>query len=340
MLTLFTYDNVGQLTKVTLPDASFIGYAYDAAHRLYQVTNAAGDKLVYTLDLMGNRTKEEVFTSANVVVQRKNRVFDNLSRLATELNAANTVIAAYTYDNNGNLKTQTQKYDAVTTNDAITGFDYDPLNRLTKITNALAGITQYAYNGVDQLISVTDPKSLITSYAVDGLDNQKQLVSPDTGTTNSTYDAAGNLKTSTDARGKISTYSYDALNRVTGVTFSDTTPPLGYLYDDITLGNFGKGRLTKITDATGNTTYKYDIQGRLIQKTQTTGTVAKTIGYGYDALGRMNSMTYPSGKVLSYGFDVQGRIASMAVNAVNLVSNITYQPFGPAKSWTWRRMSS
>ena len=151
LLTQFTYDNVGQLTKVTMPDASFIAYAYDAAHRLYQITNAAGDKLVYTLDLMGNRTKEEVFDVGNVVVQRKNRVFDSLSRLATELNASNTAIASYTYDNNGNLKTQTQKYDAVTTNDAITSFDYDPLNRLTKITNALAGITQYNYDGVDHL---------------------------------------------------------------------------------------------------------------------------------------------------------------------------------------------
>jgi YD repeat-containing protein len=108
----------------------------------------------------------------------------------------------------------------VTTNDAVTNYDYGPLNRLTKITDALAGITQYAYNGVDQLVSVTDPKTLLTSYAVDGLDNQKQLVSPDTGTTNRTFDAAGNLKTSTDARSKASTYSYDALNRVTGVTFS------------------------------------------------------------------------------------------------------------------------
>ncbi len=101
LLTQFTYDNVGQLTKVTLPDASFIGYAYDAAHRLVQITNAAGDKIVYTLDLMGNRTKEELFDAGSNVVQRKNRVFDSLSRLATELNAANTVIAAYTYDNNG-----------------------------------------------------------------------------------------------------------------------------------------------------------------------------------------------------------------------------------------------
>ena len=135
LLTQFSYDNVGQLTQVTMPDNSFIGYGYDAAHRLVQISNAAGDKIVYTLDLMGNRTKEEVFDAGNNVVQRKNSVFDNLSRLATELNAANTVIAAYTYDNNGNVKTQTQKYDAVTTNDAITSFDYDPLNRLTKITN-------------------------------------------------------------------------------------------------------------------------------------------------------------------------------------------------------------
>ena len=335
LLTQFSYDNVGQLTQVTMPDNSFIGYGYDAAHRLVQISNAAGDKLVYTLDLMGNRTKEEVFDAGNNVVQRKNSVFDNLSRLATELNAANTVIAAYTYDNNGNVKTQTQKYDAVTTNDAITSFDYDPLNRLTKITNALAGITQYNYDGVDHLVSVTDPKTLITNYTVDGLDNQKQLISPDTGVTNSTYDAAGNLKTSTDARGKVSTYAYDALNRVSGVTFSDTTPAIAFIYDDITLGNFGKGRLTKFTDGTGNTTFKYDLLGRPIQKTQTTGTVIKTVSYGYDTVGRMASLTYPSGKVLTYTFDVQGRVASMAVNGVSLASGMTYRPFGPAKSWTW-----
>ena len=261
-------------------------------------------------------------------------------RLATELNAANTVIAAYTYDNNGNLKTQTQKYDAVTTNDAITRFDYDPLNRLTKITNALAGITQYGYDRVDHLVSVTDPKTLITGYGVDGLDNQKQLVSPDTGTTNSTYDAAGNLKTRTDARAKISTYSYDALNRLTGVTFSDTTPAIAYFYDDIASGNAGKGRLTKLTDATGLTEYTYDIQGRLLQKKQTTGAGVNlkvhTTSYSYNAgNGRLDSLTYPSAKVVGYTYDAQGRIASITVNGITLVSSISYQPFGPATSWLW-----
>ena len=96
-----------------------------------------------------------------------------------------------------------------------------------------------------------------------------------------------------------------------------------------------RGRMTNITTGSGNTEFKYDIQGRLIQKKQTTGTVIKTVSYAYDSFGRMNSITYPSGKVLTYGFDGQGRINSMALNGVNLVSAITYQPFGPAKSWLW-----
>jgi YD repeat-containing protein len=86
---------------------------------------------------------------------------------------------------------------------------------------------------LDHLTSVRDPRNLVTGYSVDGLDNAKQTVSPDTGSTSNTYDAAGNLKTATDARGKVSTYSYDALNRLTGITFktpprpspSATTPP-------------------------------------------------------------------------------------------------------------------
>ena len=339
LVTLFDYDNVGQLTKVTLPDASFIGYTYDAAHRLTDITNTVSETIHYTLDLMGNRTQEQVKDSLGVVKQQRSRTFDALSRLATELNGANALIASYTYDNNGNLKTATQKVDASTANDEVTAYDYDPLNRLSKLTDALAGMTLYGYDGVDHLVSVTDPKSLVTSYSVDGLDNPKQLVSPDTGTINSTYDAAGNLKTRTDARARVSTYSYDALNRVTGVTFS-TTPTITYTYDDITLGNKGKGRLTKVSNSAGMTEYVYDSQGRITQKKQTTGTgvdlKVHTLIYSYNAsTGRLDSLTYPSGKLIAYSYDAQGRVSGMTVNGLILVSAITYQAFGVAKSWMW-----
>ena len=106
---------------------------------------------------MGNRTQEQVKDSLGVVKQQRSRTFDALSRLATELNGANALIASYTYDNNGNLKTATKKVDGNLANDEITSYDYDPLNRLSKLTDALAGMTLYGYDGVDHL----DRKSVV-----------------------------------------------------------------------------------------------------------------------------------------------------------------------------------
>ncbi|PYU56668.1 MAG: hypothetical protein DMG56_23520, partial [Acidobacteria bacterium] len=51
-----------------------------------------------------------------------------------------------------------------------------------------------------------------------------------------------------DARGIVTTYSYDVENRLTGVSYSDTTPSASYYYDQssyngLTISN-GKGRRT------------------------------------------------------------------------------------------------
>ena len=85
---------------------------------------------------MGNRTKEEVFDAGNNVVQRKNRVFDSLSRLATELNAANTAIASYTYDNNGRLNSLT--YPSA----KVVGYTYDAQGRIASIAVNGADVAQ------------------------------------------------------------------------------------------------------------------------------------------------------------------------------------------------------
>ncbi|MDF2446996.1 MAG: hypothetical protein K0S46_2232 [Moraxellaceae bacterium] len=58
--TSYDYDPVGQLTKVTLPDGNWVEYVYDNAHRLTEIHDKAGNRIVYTLDLMSRRTKEEI----------------------------------------------------------------------------------------------------------------------------------------------------------------------------------------------------------------------------------------------------------------------------------------
>jgi YD repeat-containing protein len=105
-------------------------------------------------------------------------------------------------------------------------------------------------------VAVTDPRNLITTYTRDGLGNLNSQSSPDTGlTSNSLFDAAGNLKTSTDARGKATNYEYDALNRVTKVSWATGTPTVIEYDGGASPQANDTGRLTKLTDESGNTRY-------------------------------------------------------------------------------------
>ena len=79
--TSLTYDNVGQVTQLTLPDASQLNYSYDAAHRLTDVQDSLGNKVHYTLDTEGNRTNETTTDPANVLTKTLSRSYDALNRL-------------------------------------------------------------------------------------------------------------------------------------------------------------------------------------------------------------------------------------------------------------------
>ncbi|HEX4986923.1 MAG TPA: DUF6531 domain-containing protein [Burkholderiales bacterium] len=336
--TLYDYDDAGQLTRVTLPDASYLQYTFDAAHRLTQVSDNLGNQVVYTLDAMGNRTQEDVKDPSNVLKQTRSRVFNSLNRLTQDIGGVSpsTEVTTYAYDSQGNLTSVTDPLSHVTTS------AYDALNRLTQVTRPLTGVSALTLNALDQLTQVTDPRNNATTYAVNALDDLTQQVSPDTGTTANTFDAAGNLLTSTDARSQVTTYTYDALNRVTHIAYHDGST-VDYTYDQ---GTYGKGHLTLITET--NTAVQvihqiqdvYDIHGRLTSDTRTIGGVAFVTSYGYDSAGRLATITYPSGRLVSYSFDAAGRISGMTTtpaggSAQTVVSGVTYHPFGGVAGFTF-----
>ncbi len=330
--TTYDYDSAGQLTKVTLPDGSYLSYSYDAAHRLTGIQDNVGNRIAYTLDLAGNRTQEQVFDPVNTLAQTRSKVYSSLNRLFQELGATNQT-TEYSYDNQGNVTSVRDPLNHTTSN------QYDALNRLKQVTDPALGVTQYGYNGRDALISVTDPRSLVTGYTVDGLGNLTQQASPDAGNTTSTYDAAGNLLTQTDAKGQVTRYSYDTLNRVTLITFHDGSKQT-YAYDQ---GANALGRLSSIseTNAANQQTslmqYAYDQRGRVASETRTIAGVAYTTGYRYDGYGRLDQLTHPSGRTVTYSFDALGRISGVTTtpaggSAQTIASSITYQPFGGSKT--------
>jgi len=174
----------------------------------------------------------------------------------------------------------------------------------------------------------------VTTYGYDGFDERTTQTSPDTGLTTSTYDSAGNLLTSTDARGAVSSYTYDDLNRVTSVAYSvggTSDQTLAFTYD---AGTYGKGRRTGASDANHSLAWVYDALGRVTSKSQTVGTVTLTASYGYTN-GNLTSLTTPSGQSVVYGYNANNQVTSITVNGTTLLSNASYDTFGPLNGWRW-----
>lgn len=341
VITRIEYWPTGLVKRVTQPDGAYTNYVYDQAHRLTDVSDDAGNTIHYTLDGIGNRISEQTKDSGGNLKHSLSRAYNQLNQLKSQTNAQSNS-TTFTYDANGNRSTVT---DALS---RVTGNAYDALSRLSATLQDVGGIeaqTGFQYDALDNLTKVTDPKGLDTTYTYNGLGDLLQLQSPDTGITTYTYDDAGNRKTQTDARGVTSTYTYDVLNRLVGVAYPTASLNVGYVYDTTQaacgLGeSYSAGRLTRVNDGSGSTQYCYDRFGRTVRKVQTTNGVTFVVQYAYTKSGQLQAMVYPDGTAVDYVRDSQGRVAEIGVTRTGqlrevLVTQATYYPFGPLARWTY-----
>ncbi|MEK6289733.1 MAG: RHS repeat-associated core domain-containing protein [Acidobacteriota bacterium] len=267
---------------------------------------------------------------------------DDLGRVVT----VETLNERYPAGTSTGLVTTTYTPDATTLRFAATVTDQvgkvrrsitDGLGRLTRVDEPNSSNdpgplatpvqpTSYTYDAVDNLTSVTqiqgNPQATQTrTFSYDSLKRLKQAVNPESGTINYTYDDNSNLQTKTDARGVITTYAYDGLNRVTTRTYSGqapgpTTPNVTYVYDTLGASVNGKGRLTSVSSSVSSYSYgSYDVVGRVLTGTQTTDNQLYAMSYQYNLAGGMTSETYPSNKVVATEYDAAGRIAGVKKDA-------------------------
>ncbi|MNB76487.1 putative deoxyribonuclease RhsC [compost metagenome] len=339
--TQISYWPTGQVQQITEPDGGSVTYVYDAALRLTDIEDNAGNTIHYTLDNAGNRLKEDTLDAGGTLRRTLARTFNTIGQL-TALKDAGNHATGFTYDANGNPQTVTDALQRVSSQ------QYDPLNRLARTLQDVDGVAaeiRSQYNALDQVTQVTDPKGLHTTYAYNGFGDLTGQVSPDSGASSFTVDAAGNRKTATDARGITATYHYDALNRLTGIAYPDPNLDVGYSYDGVPAAcaadeRFAKGRLGQVLHANGSTQYCHDRFGQITRKVQTVNGVASTLRYAYSKSGRLTVLTYPDGSVADYVRDTQGRISEIGLTRHGqsrqiVVNNVTYAAFGPATGWTY-----
>ncbi|PSD10734.1 type IV secretion protein Rhs, partial [Stenotrophomonas maltophilia] len=340
-VTSLSYDATGNVASLVDPDGVSLSYTYDDAHRLVQINDGAGNNIRYTLDVAGNRTKEEVFDAGGGLKRSLSRVYNKLGQLVSQKTAAgNSTDFTYDLANNVQLITDALKRK--------TQFDYDPYGRPSRVLQDVSGMaveTRYEYDVEGRTTKVVDPKGLATIYGYSGLGDLLSRQSPDTGATTASYNSAGQPAKQVDANGTASSYTYDALGRVVRKVYGDQAIVASYVYDQVedicSAGeSFASGRLSSMQDDGAKTQYCYDRAGNVTRKVQTSSGQSVGVSYAYTNAGRLRSVTYPDGMVADYKRDAAGMVTEIGVTRpgaarVVLLSSAKRHPFGPTAGWAY-----
>jgi len=197
----------------------------------------------------------------------------------------------------------------------------------TPVSLAHPFATFYTYDVMNSLIQVNQG-SQQRNYAYNGLWRLTSAQAPESGTVTYSYQNGGaacssnpqNVCQRTDARSIVTTYSYDTLNRLTGLSYSDGTPSVTYSYDAGGAPAYALGRLTSMTDGTGSETYTYDQFGRIRTVAKVISGTTYNLGYAYDYIGDLKSLTYPDNSVVNQSYDAVGRLAQISSTGANYLT--------------------
>ena len=329
------YDAVGNVVSTTDPRGNTTTTQYDGANRPFLVTDPLGKTTESVHDQNGN-VVEAIDANGNIT----RNIYNALDQLVTTTDPEG-ISVHNEYDQDGNLSAVTDG------NGNRTEFLYDGAKRLLKKTHPDGSFEAYTYNAINQ-ISRTDEKGQVTTFTHDDRHRLVTATFSDGNVRTITYDLVGNQLSVTESlhNGKADvSNTYDNLNRVLSETTGGVTHH--FEYDLVgnriktTVGHTGLiieatynalGKLTGLIDVANNlvTTYKYDINGNLVERYFSNG---QKVVCTYDALNRSISRTATANgqplQTFTYTYDnlvnVTKMVESYAMEGVgDRVVNIGY----------------
>ncbi len=253
-----TFDNNFRVTGLSVDGQSPVSFTYDADGLL----TGAGS-LTLTRD-----PQTGLLTGSTLGSVTDSRTYTSYGELATDSAAYPAGLsfqAQYTRDAAGRI---IQKVETINGTATTYGYSYDQDGRLTDVTVNGSAYGHYGYDSNGNRTSYTGPDGTTISGTYD---NQDRMLTY--GSFSYTYTANGELTSKTDtSTGQVTTYQYDVLGNLRGVTLPDGTA-ISYLID-------GRNRrVGKEVNGTLTQAWLYDGQLRPVAELDGSGNVVSTFVY-------------------------------------------------------------
>ena len=198
----------------------------------------------------------------------------------------------YEYGSNGNLLEEKVLHNSGW---LYTDYTYDSYGNMLTLKNANGYTTYYRYS---------------STYSSAYLTKQSILVGTQNVTTTYTYNSnTGDMLSETDPNGQTTSYQYDALDRVTQVTYPAISGVSTYTY----YYYYGNNNTMKIVDQNGHVTKDYfDGLSRETEVQRWNGTSAYSAEYyTYNWLNEVATKTTAAGNTYTYYYDWDGQQTKM-----------------------------
>jgi len=340
--------DAGNVTSAVDGDGYTRTYAYDGLNRVTSVGFPAGSAVSISYGSNSKSVSRGGLTESTS--------YDGFGR-STSISLGG-INRTYSYDALGR-----KTFESNPGSSSGTSYQYDVLDRVTRITNADNTYVSISYGAGTK--TVTDERGKVTTYSYRSYgDPQRQFLmsisAPDTSMNVSLTRNSKDLVTAATQGGFTRSYGYNSNYYLVSITNPETgTTSYGrdiagnmtsrsvgssgatsYGYDGqnrLTSVSYPgttpsvsntynrRGRLTSSNSSAATHTYGYDANGNLTADSVTVDGVTFNSGYAYNAIDQLSSVTYPrSGRTVSYSPNALGRPTQVS----GYISAISYWPSG------------
>jgi len=348
-ITSYTWDDLNRLTGINFPinadvtvtyddesavltrgsykeTRSFDGFWRDLGMKREDTSTSTAVEVTKTRDAVGNVTFESYPNST----QGKNMSYDALQRV-TSVSFPDQTSRTYSYPTGFEIRELDENGHETIKTIASHGSMDD--SWLTYIISPESIGTSIARDGLGNVFSVFQGEiqsdgglfGYSRQYIRDARGFLMQEIHQETGTTVYGRDNVGNMTSKEiGSSGIIETRTYDDLNRLETVSYSDSTPTATLSYDN-------NSNLTSVVSSAADRSYTYDQNDNLDSESLTVGSATYDTTYTIDSQDHLTSITYPSGRTVDYDTNALG----WQTQATPYVTSVDRHPSGAIDTMTY-----